>query len=283
VGVPRSELRPSNYFVDAVAEPVTAGAPALLDRSPGAGAADVRPSDPLVATFSRPLDPSSLGAGSFELRAPGDSVVPATVSYDGAYRLTLTPSQPLTMGTTYIASLASTIASAGGTQLGAATSWSFTTGSCPCSLYTDQTQPANTSAGGSFELGVKLQVDRPLRMTALRFYKAVGETGSHTMIVWTSAGVPLASLTFSSESASGWQQQALPTPLDLLPDTTYVVSVNANSRYPVTPYGLAGVASSGPLRTVADGANGVYSETLGTFPGQSYLSSNYFVDAVVAP
>ena len=273
----------SNYFVDVVAEPVTAGAPALLERSPRAGAADVRPADPLVATFSRPLDPSSLGVGSFELRGPDESVVPATVSYDGAYRLTLTPSQPLTMDATYTASLASTIASSGGTPLGAATSWSFTTASCPCSLYTDQTQPANTSAGGSFELGVKLQVDRPMRMTALRFYKAVGETGTHTVIVWTSTGVPLASVTFSSESASGWQQQALPTPRDLLPNTTYVVSVNANSRYPVTANGLANAVSSGPLRTVADGANGVYSETLGTFPAQSYLSSSYFVDAVVAP
>jgi hypothetical protein len=90
-------------------------------------------------------------------------------------------------------------------------------------------------------------------------------------------------MTFSSETASGWQQQSLPTPLNLLPDTTYVVSVNANSRYPVTANGLANAVSSGPLRTVADGANGVYSETLGTFPAQSYLSSSYFVDAVVAP
>ena len=95
--------------------------------------------------------------------------------------------------------------------------------------------------------------------------------------------MPLTSLTFISESVSGWQQQALPTSLDLLPDTTYVVSVNANSRYPVTANGLASAVSSGPLRTVADGANGVYSETLGTFPAQSYLSSSYFVDVVVAP
>jgi hypothetical protein len=31
------------------------------------------------------------------------------------------------------------------------------------------------------------------------------------------------------------------------------------------------------------GANGVYSETLGAFPDQSYLASNYYLDAVVAP
>ena len=41
--------------------------------------------------------------------------------------------------------------------------------------------------------------------------------------------------------------------------------------------------SSGPLHTVADGLNGVYSGTLGSFPDQSYQSSNYFVDVVVAP
>jgi hypothetical protein len=51
----------------------------------------------------------------------------------------------------------------------------------------------------------------------------------------------------------------------------------------VTNSGLASQVATGPLHTVADGLNGVYSTTLGAFPDQSYLSSNYFVDPVVAP
>jgi hypothetical protein len=88
---------------------------------------------------------------------------------------------------------------------------------------------------------------------------------------------------FTSETASGWQQQALSTPLQLMPNTTYVVSVNANSRYAVTLNGLLNQVSSGPLHTVADGLNGVYNGAPGSFPDQSYQSSNYFVDVVVAP
>jgi hypothetical protein len=34
---------------------------------------------------------------------------------------------------------------------------------------------------------------------------------------------------------------------------------------------LTSQISSGPLHTVADGMNGVYNETLGSFPNQSYL------------
>ncbi|MDX6490485.1 MAG: hypothetical protein QOD43_730, partial [Gaiellaceae bacterium] len=71
--------------------------------------------------------------------------------------------------------------------------------------------------------------------------------------------------------------------LQLQPNTTYVVSVNANSAYAVTSSGLASQISSGPLHTLADGLNGVYGATTGSFPDQSWASSNYFVDVVVAP
>jgi hypothetical protein len=38
---------------------------------------------------------------------------------------------------------------------------------------------------------------------------------------------------------------------------------------------------NGPLRSVADGSNGVFGNSAGLFPNQSWNSSNYFVDAVV--
>jgi hypothetical protein len=39
--------------------------------------------------------------------------------------------------------------------------------------------------------------------------------------------------------------------------------------------------SGGPATTVADGTNGVFGQTAGSFPSGSFNSSNYFVDAVV--
>jgi Domain of unknown function (DUF4082)/Bacterial Ig-like domain len=279
---PNQSYASSNYFVDVVVAPDTGAAPAVLQTSPADGASGVQ-ATAVTASFSRALKPSTLTGSSFTLTAPDGSSVPATVSYDGAYLATLTPSVQLAVGTTYTAHLAATVAGANGTPIGAPVAWSFTTGSCPCALFSDLAQPANQSAAGTFELGVKLQVDSPEQLTSVRFYKAVGETGNHTATIWTANGLALGSVTFASETASGWQQQALTTPLQLQPNTTYVVSINANSRYPVTLNGLLNPVSSGPLHTVADGLNGVYNGTLGSFPDQSYQSSNYFVDVVVAP
>ena len=101
--------------------------------------------------------------------------------------------------------------------------------------------------------------------------------------VWTSAGTLLASATYQNESASGWQRQPLATPLTLSPGQTYVVSVGLNTFYAKTSNGLAQQITSGPLRSVADGANGVFNATAGQFPATSWQSSNYFVDAVVQP
>jgi hypothetical protein len=282
---PNQSYSSSNYFVDAVVAPDSGAAPAILVTSPSDGASGVAQTSPVSASFSRALSPSTINGSSFTLTAPGGATVPATVSYDGAYVATLTPTAQLATGTTYTAHLSASVAGANGTPMGSPVSWSFTTatGSCPCALFSDLTQPANTSAAGSFELGVKLQVDAPEQLTSVRFYKAVGETGTHTATIWTANGVSLASVPFTSETASGWQQQALSMPIQLQPNTTYVVSVNANSRYAVTLNGLLNQVSSGPLHTVADGLNGVYNGALGSFPDQSYQSSNYFVDVVVAP
>ncbi len=273
----------SNYFVDAVVAPDSGAAPAVLATNPPDGAAGVPQTSSITASFSRALNPSTINASSFTLTAPNGSTVPATVSYDGAYTATLTPTSQLAMGTTYTARVSATVTGANGAPMGSPASWSFTTGSCPCALFSDLTQPANNSAAGTFELGVKLQVDTTEQLTSVRFYKAVGETGAHTVTIWTANGMALGSVAFANETASGWQQQALSSPIQLLPNTTYVVSVNANSRYPVTLNGLLNQVSSGPLHTVADGVNGVYGETLGSFPSQSYQSSNYFVDVVVSP
>jgi hypothetical protein len=178
-----------------------------------------------------------------------------------------------------------------GGYLGAQVNRSFTTGLCPCSLFSVALAPQKTavavadghasSVPPTYELGVKLTVNQPMNMTAIRFYKDSHETGAHTGTVWTTGGTKLATVTFASETAQGWQQQALATPLQLQPGTVYVVSVNANKYYVATPLGLQTQASVGPLSSVADGVDGVYALTAGNFPALSFNSTNYFVDVVV--
>ena len=61
-------------------------------------------------------------------------------------------------------------------------------------------------------------------ITAIRFYKGTGNTGTHIGNIWSSTGTNLARVTFSGETATGWQQQTLATPVAVTPGTTYVVS-----------------------------------------------------------
>lgn len=137
--------------------------------------------------------------------------------------------------------------------------------------------------GSPYELGMKFRAARSGNLVGIRFYKPEGETGSHTGRIWSTGGTLLASVTFAGETASAWQQQNLSTPLHILADTTYVVSVNAVGYYPFSAGGLgSSIANGGDLSSVADGNNGVYAAP-GLFPSNSYQSADYFRDIVYQP
>ena len=148
-------------------------------------------------------------------------------------------------------------------------------------VFTTQTPSiASYSDGGaSYELGMKFQSAKSGQITAIRYWKATNESGTHVGKIWSSTGSLLASVTFSGETASGWQQQALGTPLIIQANTTYVVSVNINIYYAVTVSGLASSVANADLRSVADGNNGVFANP-SNFPTSSYQNSNYFRDIV---
>src|SRR5207245_7236915 len=96
----------------------------------------------------------------------------------------------------------------------------------------------------------------------------------------------LASATFTSETATGWQQVSFASPVAISANTTYVASyTDPNGGYAADQlyFSLNGVDSP-PLHALADGADGadgVFSPGGGAFPSQSYSSTNYWVDVVV--
>ena len=272
----------------------TASAPTVTAKTPADGTGYVDRTSAVTATFSRPMDPATVTSSTFTLTAPGGSSVPASVSYDaGSQTATLQPSQQLGGSLVYTARLDSAIADPSANGLAAPVSWSFSTRTCPCQLFASSLLPTQTnlptqdgrSGAGpwSYEMGVKVKVDEPTGVNAIRFYKATQETGAHVGKVWSSAGTKLASVNFTNETASGWQQQALATPFVLQPGQTYVISVNFNSFFSLTSSGLLNQIVSGPFRSIADGLNGVFGASSGTFPTKSSKSSNYFVDASVTP
>jgi Domain of unknown function (DUF4347)/Domain of unknown function (DUF4082) len=155
------------------------------------------------------------------------------------------------------------------------------------SIFTTQTpdnpnQSDGVGADGDYELGTEFISTKAGKIEAIRYYKAPSETGNHTGKIWSSTGTLLGSVAFSNETASGWQQQALTTPLNIAANTTYVVSVNANSHFAVSGNAIATTITNGDLSAVADGSNGVYNSSPGTFPTASN-NSNYFRDIVFTP
>ena len=115
------------------------------------------------------------------------------------------------------------------------------------------------------------------RVSAIRFFKGPQNVGTHTGSVFTAAGDLLGTMTFTSESSSGWQTAYFSNPVNITAGTTYIASYKAPSGgYAVTTNGLAAAVDSPPLHTVAGG--GVY--TYGTGAPLTASSANYWVDVV---
>ena len=76
------------------------------------------------------------------------------------------------------------------------------------------------------------------RITGMRFYKGFGNTGTHIGLLWSSDKRKLAEVTFSNETASGWQTATFPAPVPIVARAIYVVAYLApNGRYAVdNPY-----------------------------------------------
>ena len=136
----------------------------------------------------------------------------------------------------------------------------------------------------SVELGVKFQASTTGAITGIRFYKDPQNTGTHVADLWSAAGTLLASATFTNETASGWQQVNLSTPVIVTAGTTYVVSYHTDGNYSADPNYFATAHTNGDLTALASGTSGgdgLYAYGAGQiFPTDTYNASNYWVDVV---
>jgi hypothetical protein len=154
------------------------------------------------------------------------------------------------------------------------------------SLWSSATVPGTPAALGSTaaELGAEFMSNVAGFVTGVRFYKSAANTGTHTGYLWTGSGAQVGAVTFTGESASGWQQANFGVPIAITANTLYVISYWC----PVGSYASdagyfanAGVTSQ-MLYAPIDGQygpNGGFTGTLG-FPNTSVQSSNYWVDLV---
>lgn len=284
-GFPSDSYRSGNYYVDAVfstvdATPLTASAQAPLPES-----SSVSPSTSVSAVFSKPVTASTV---AFTVKTAAGTAVAGSTGYVAATRTaTFTPASPLAADTAYTATLSGT--ASGGSALTSGGSWSFRTqrpdavvGSCPCSLYNDSAVPgiAEVAETTPVTLGVRFSPTVAGRITAIRFYKSAGNTGTHVGTLSDASGVELARGTFSGESTRGWQTLTLATPVTVAAGADYTVAYTSpTGRYSATVNGFGGGGTRGPLITAAD--SGAYSYS-GGFAG-SRSSTSYLVDVVFSP
>ncbi len=143
---------------------------------------------------------------------------------------------------------------------------------------------ANVTDPNSVELGVKFQASQNGTITGIRFYKGPQNTGSHIGDLWTAGGTLLASVTFSNETTSGWQEADFATPVAVTAGTTYVASYHTSGNYAVDTNYFATAHSNGELTAPASAAssgNGVYAYGTGPiFPTSTFQADNYWVDLV---
>jgi hypothetical protein len=178
---------------------------------------------------------------------------------------------------------------------GAGTTVSILPPVCPCTIMSPNVIPVTphtNSDGTVIELGVKFRANVNGTVTGIRFYKDPNNStvsGPHLGHLWTNTGTNLGQVTFTGETASGWQQALFATPISVVAGTTYVASYfsptghfsKTDNFFTATDY----PAGSGwPVQALATPLNGVKRDGSSAFPNDiSPIGENFLVDVVFMP
>ncbi len=165
--------------------------------------------------------------------------------------------------------------------------WIASAGLGQTSYWTNSITPGTPEAtvdSSSVTLGLQFYSDVPGSVTAVKFYKGPHNTGTHIGTLWTAAGARLAEVTFSGETASGWQQANFSVPVSIAANTPYVISYLApNGSYAFDPFFSWPALNAAPLH-LSNSSPGVYSYgSSASFPASTWNGSNYWVDLVFVP
>jgi hypothetical protein len=298
-GFPNESSNSTNYWVDVIFTDGHA-APRVLSVNPAPGAAGVSTGVEPTASFSEPLDPTTVNSDNVQMFDTANFPVPVTVSYEpGSFTVRVTPQAPLLPSQAYTVFLGVTDST--GVPLAAPYVWSFSTAPpglpvTTFSIFAPMSTPANPTDldAQAIEVGLKFRSNIDGFITGVRFYKGDATNGGpHVGRLWTSAGTLLGSVKFTNETDSGWQQAIFPTPIPVTANTGYVVSYfsphghYANGNNSFDPNGV----NNDPLFALSNSeagansfGNGVYLiSPQGGFPVFSNLASNYWVDVIFVP
>ncbi len=278
---PTSTYNASNYWVDVLFNPSgsTTNQPPVANNDSGfSTTANTAVSIAAAALLANDTDPDGDA-----LSVTGVSnATNGTVSLNTqTSTITFTPAANYTgpAGFTY------TIADGrGGTDFASVSLSVNPSGTGAASLFSASATPAVLSDPDTspVELGMKFQANTAGLVSGIKFYKGTGDSGTHQGHLWTASGTLLGTVTFTNETAGGWQTASFASPVSLAANTIYVVSYHSNGHYAITDNYFAAPVSNGPLSAPASA--GVYAYgTTSAFPTSTYNASNYWVDILFNP
>ena len=155
---------------------------------------------------------------------------------------------------------------------------------CTANIWPNQVSPwMDWYKDSAATLGVKFRSDVTGLITGVRFYKGVGNNGTHIGLLYSSSGTLLAQAAFTGETASGWQSANFASPVQIAANTTYVAAFFSTSGFALTLDCFTSAGVDNPplhaLRTGVDGLNGVAGYGPSPyFPTPSFRDANYWVD-----
>lgn len=150
------------------------------------------------------------------------------------------------------------------------------------SIFTNQV-PTTYDHDLAYDLGTKFWTDVNGQITQVRLYVNATEGGDHSVRIWRVSDSTLLAGPFTwniTSGSEGWKSFTLPTPLAIIANTDYIVSISNSSDqyYAAQQNGFDAPIVNGSLHTYV--GSGVYTATLGTMPTESWENSNYFRDIV---
>lgn len=182
-------------------------APTVIATDPASNATNVSLNKIITATFSVPMDQSTINGNSFILKS-GSSIIVGTVLYSGSTASFL-PTSSLRAGVTYTATINIGAKNVAGTAMAENYTWSFSTGAviAPTVISTD---PANNATGVSLNKTVTATFSVPMDPTTINATTFTLKNGS----------------TFVTGTISYTGTTALFNPVsNLLPSTVYTGTI----------------------------------------------------------
>ena len=125
----------------------------------------------------------------------------------------------------------------------------------------------------ALNLGVRMTATQAVTITRIRFYKLAESNGTHTAHVWAASGSLVASQAFTGETASGWQEVTLSSPVAIASGAEFTVGYFTSAGH--YPRGSFNVPTGSPF----SGVNGAYeySAVDGAYPPNNQ-GTNYGID-----